>query len=65
MALQDLPEVPKKVSSSEEVDDILDLPNVPTKAAVAGELVDEKSQDASAGISAATKGYFLHENFVI
>lgn len=65
MALQDLPDVPKKVSSSEEVEDNLDLPNVPTKAPVAGEVVEEKSQDASAGVSVATKGYFLHENFVI
>ncbi|KAK1403707.1 vacuolar protein sorting-associated protein 20-like [Heracleum sosnowskyi] len=55
MALQDLPEVPKKVSSSEEVEDNLDLPNVPTKAPVAGEVVEEKSQDSSAGIPVATK----------
>ncbi|KAL8133187.1 vacuolar protein sorting-associated protein 20 homolog 1-like [Apium graveolens] len=55
MALQDFPEVPKKVSSSEQVEDNLDLPDVPTKAPVAGEVVEEKSQDASAGVSAATK----------
>ncbi|XP_028052194.1 vacuolar protein sorting-associated protein 20 homolog 2-like [Camellia sinensis] len=51
MALQDLPEVPSKELVTEEIEDELDLPDVPTKAPVAPKVVADEAQDASAEVS--------------
>ncbi|KAI8032809.1 hypothetical protein LOK49_LG01G02576 [Camellia lanceoleosa] len=51
MALQDLPEVPSKELITEEIEDKLDLPDVPTKAPVAPKVVADEAQDASAEVS--------------
>lgn len=51
MALQDLPEVPSKELTTEEIEDKLDLPDVPTKAPVAPKVVADEAQDASAEVS--------------
>ncbi|CAL5324047.1 unnamed protein product [Camellia sinensis] len=58
MALQDLPEVPSKElvteeieDDLEEIEDELDLPDVPTKAPVASKVVADEAQDASAEVS--------------
>uniref|UniRef100_A0A164WKZ0 Transcription initiation factor TFIID subunit 10 n=1 Tax=Daucus carota subsp. sativus TaxID=79200 RepID=A0A164WKZ0_DAUCS len=46
MSLQELPEVPAKAPTSEDLED-LDLPDVPTKAPVASEVVETKAQNPS------------------
>lgn len=51
MALQDLPEVPSKELITEEIEDKLDLPDVPTKAPVAPKVVADEAQDASTEVS--------------
>lgn len=51
-----MPEVPARMPSVEEDDEKLDLPDVPTKAPVAPEVVVD---DASAGVSARKKGLSL------
>lgn len=51
MALQDLPEVPSKELITEEIENKLDLPDVPTKAPVAPKVVADEAQDASAEVS--------------
>lgn len=65
MSLQDLPEVPTLVPSVEENEEKLDLPDVPTKAPVATEVVADKAQEASVGVSSARKGYSLQENLLL
>lgn len=55
LTLQDLPEVP----SAANVEEKLDLPDVPTKAPVITEAVMEDTQDTSAGVSVQKKGYFF------
>lgn len=51
LTLQDLPEAP----SAENVEEKLDLPDVPTKAPVITEAVMEDTQDTSAGVSVKKK----------
>lgn len=58
MSLQELPEVPAKAPTSEDLED-LDLPDVPTKAPVASEVVETKAQNPSS----ASKGY-IHNNYL-
>ncbi|KAF8405678.1 hypothetical protein HHK36_007755 [Tetracentron sinense] len=57
ITLQDLPAVPAPtVTSSEELDEDLVLPDVPTKAPVTPEVVADDVEDASMGVSTRRKG---------
>ncbi|KAL1831448.1 hypothetical protein ACET3Z_001099 [Daucus carota] len=47
MSLQELPEVPAKALTSENLEESLDLPDVPTKPPVASEGVETKAPSAS------------------
>lgn len=60
LTLQDLPEVPSAIPSGENVEEKLDLPDVPTKAPVVTEAVMEDTQDTSAGMSVQKKGYYFY-----
>ncbi|CAN4095623.1 unnamed protein product [Withania somnifera] len=53
LTLQDLPEAP----SAENVEEKLDLPDVPTKAPVITEAITEDTQDTSAGVSVQKKAF--------
>ncbi|THG22326.1 hypothetical protein TEA_010009 [Camellia sinensis var. sinensis] len=64
MALQDLPEVPSKELVTEEIEDELDLPDVPTKAPVAPKVVADEAQDASAEVSEKKRGCVVYSKFV-
>ncbi|KAF3614609.1 Vacuolar protein sorting-associated protein 20 -like protein 2 [Capsicum annuum] len=55
LTLQDLPEAPSAVPSAENIDEKLDLPDVPTKAPVITESIIEDTQDTSAGVSVQKK----------
>ncbi|PHT33074.1 Vacuolar protein sorting-associated protein 20 -like protein 2 [Capsicum baccatum] len=55
LTLQDLPETPSAVPSAENIDEKLDLPDVPTKAPVITESIIEDTQDTSAGVSVQKK----------
>lgn len=57
LTLQDLPEVPSAAPSAENVEEKLDLPDVPTKSPVITEAVMEDAQDTSAGVAVQKKGY--------
>ncbi|KAJ9687159.1 hypothetical protein PVL29_015852 [Vitis rotundifolia] len=54
ITLQDLPAVPAAVPPPEE-DEKLDLPDVPTKAPVAPQVVADEAEDASTGVSTRRK----------
>ncbi|KAK4349352.1 hypothetical protein RND71_032107 [Anisodus tanguticus] len=53
--ISDLPEVPSAAPSAENVEEKLDLPDVPTKTPVITDAVNEDAQDTSAGISVRKK----------
>lgn len=53
--MQDLPEVP----SAENVEEKLDLPDVPTKAPVIADAVTEDGEDTSAGVTMRKKGFSI------
>ena len=58
MSLQELPEVPAKALTSENLEESLDLPDVPTKPPVASEGVETKAPSAS-------KGYIHQKNLFL
>lgn len=55
--MQDLPEVPSAAPSVENVEEELDLPDVPTKPPVIADAVNEDAQETSAGITERKKGF--------